>query len=156
VNRYFACGKGFATARQAWRVAAKAELKQIIIHLAHEIEGFEPCGHCDGTGIGYHCHSPNSCPYCKGTGCSYPTKEAFFKAYESMFPHDENGSCGISEGGKCAETGCYEDHGTQYHGETIWLADGLKYSWCKTAYRKWLDAKILELQTQPKLMEDAA
>ena len=151
VRRFFSCGKGYATERQAWVAAAKAELKPVIRRIAQEIEGFPSCSHCDGTGIGYHCHSPNSCPCCEGTGLQWPDKESTFKAYEQMFPHDPDMECGRSLGGKCTENGCYEDYGDGYISRSVWVPDDFKFSWCKTAYLAWIEAKIVELKNQPKL-----
>ncbi len=146
VRRFFSCGKGYATERQAWVAAAKAELKRIIRRLAQEIEGFPTCGHCGGVGADVR-FSDGPCTCCAGTGIRWPDKESTYKAYEQMFPHASDDSCWRSNGGKCSENGDYENFG---RGDE-WCPYEAKYSWCKTAYHAWLEAKIVELKNQPKL-----
>lgn len=81
--------------------------------------------------------------------------EEIYAAYAQMFPHSEDGSCakhnrGWKEVG-CTAAGLGQDQYENYH----WDGE-FEYAWCKVAYRDWIDAKIIELKAQPRLLDVAA
>jgi len=143
VNRYFACGKGYATERQAWTAAARKCLKNIVRYRAQQIEN-RACCICGGRGEVHRA----PCYVCNETGKEWPSPNTVFEVYAEMFPHDEEFLCSYYGGGVCAGQGEELD---PFNG-SVTDPGTPKYSWCKTAYRAWIAAKIIELKNQPALM----
>ena len=116
VYRWFTGGKGFHNETAAYRYLAKRALGEIIHRKAAVIAVERGC---DPTWI-------------------ETTREDAVAAYVEIFPHSEDASC-IEENCTGHRWGEHSSSGTSYTGN-------FAYPWCKTAYRKWIGAKIKELR----------